>query len=185
MTSKGSLIDRPLPRLRKYSKGDYSPGRGRITIVAWVVLQALFFSSWLPGSFHRRWLLRFFGATVGTGVVIKPRARVKFPWRLEVGDFSWIGEAVWIDNLAEVSIGRNCCISQNSYLCCGSHDWMAEDFRLVTKRITIEDGVWIGARAVLGPGIEIGQGSIVTLGSIVTKSVDDFTVFRSHLKAGV
>jgi hypothetical protein len=89
---------------------------------------------------------------VGTGVVIKPHVRVKFPWKLYIGDHSWIGESVWIDNLAQVTIGSNCCISQGAYLCTGSHRWDRDTFDLVTKPIVIEDQCWVGAMARVAPG---------------------------------
>ena len=100
----------------------------------------MFVSSSIPGSAHRCFLLRAFGAKIGRGVNIKPRVKVKFPWRLIVGNHSWIGEAVWIDNLAEVEIGANCCVSQGAYLCTGSHDWNSRKFTLITKPIRVEDG---------------------------------------------
>lgn len=134
-------------------------------------------SSWLPGSGWRVWLLRLFGAVVGTGVIIKPHVRVKFPWKLRIGDHSWIGESVWIDNLAEVSIGSNCCISQGAYLCTGSHRWDKESFDLEAKPITIEDECWVGAMARVAPGVVMGQGAVLTMCSVVVSNLDEWQVF--------
>lgn len=117
-----------------------------------------------------------FGARVGTGVVIKPHVRVKFPWRLSVGDHSWIGEGVWIDNLDEVSIGSHCCISQGAYLCTGNHRWDRGSFNLETTPIRIEDQSWVGAGACIGPGVTIAEGSVVTLGSRVVESTTAWSV---------
>jgi putative colanic acid biosynthesis acetyltransferase WcaF len=131
----------------------------------------LFVASWIPGSFHRRVLLQIFGARVASGVVIKPGVRVKFPWRLSIGANSWVGESVWIDNLGEVGIGENCCLSQGAYICTGSHDWSREAFNLVVKRVSIEDGAWIAAKAVIGPGVTVGKFAVVGLAVVVTKDV--------------
>lgn len=116
-------------------------------------------------------LLRCFGARVGSGVVIKPHVRVKFPWRLALYDSCWIGESVWIDNLADVIIGSNSCLSQGVYLCTGSHRWDISTFDLQTAPIVIHDGVWICAKAVIGPGVTIAEGAVVLLGSVVTQNV--------------
>jgi putative colanic acid biosynthesis acetyltransferase WcaF len=128
----------------------------------------------IPSSAFRRVLLRAFGATIGTRVVIKPGVRVKFPWRFHVGDDSWIGEDAWVDNLADVEIGSNVCISQGAYLCTGNHDWSDPAFTLRVQGITVGDSVWIGARATICPGIHMGEGSIAAAGSVVTRSVGEF-----------
>lgn len=137
-------------------------------------------NSWLPGSTWRVWLLRRFGATVGQGVVIKPHVRVKFPWRLRIGNHSWIGESVWIDNLAEVSIGNTCCISQGAYLCTGSHRWDKEAFDLETRPILIEDHCWVGAMARVGLRLTIGEGVVLTMGSTATSGLDAGWVYGGN-----
>lgn len=142
----------------------------------WLICSALLVESWLPGSRHRVWLLRAFGARIGEGVRAKPRLRVKFPWRLQVGARSWIGEGVWIDNLAPVEIGADCCISQGVYLCTGGHDWSRRGFDLITKPITLSDAVWIGAKAIVGPGVSAGAGAVLTLGSRATKDLAPWTI---------
>jgi len=128
-------------------------------------------SHWITSSAFRCMLLRRFGARVGQGVYIKPGLRVKFPWYLEIGDHSWLGEDLWIDNLARVRIEAHCCLSQGAYLCTGNHDWAAPNMRLFLRPITCGRGSWIGAKAILGPGVELGPGVIVTMGSVVTKSI--------------
>ena len=164
--------------LAGFDNRGFSRGRSSLVEALWLVTQGLLISSWLPGSRHRRWLLRLFGARVGNGVCIKPRIRVKFPWRLTVGDNSWLGEGVWIDNLDEVEIGTNCCISQDAYLCTGSHDWSKPGFDLVTKPIRIEDGAWISARAVVAAGVTVGRGAVLALASVATTDLDEWTVYR-------
>ena len=131
------------------------------------------------GSRLRITILRIFGARIGSGVVIKPHVKVKFPWRLTVGANSWIGEGVWIDNLAEVKIGCNACISQGAYLCTGSHDWSAPTFDLVVRPIEIGDEAWICANASVGPGVRAGRGAVLTLGAVATRDLEDWTCYAA------
>lgn len=139
----------------------------------------------ITSSGFRRWLLRLFRAKVGNGVYIKPGLRVKFPWYLEIGDHSWLGEDLWIDNLAPVTIEAHCCLSQGVYLCTGNHDWSSPNMRLIRRPITCQRGSWIGAKAIVGPGVVIGAGAIVTMGSVVTKSVADMEVHAGNPAAFV
>jgi putative colanic acid biosynthesis acetyltransferase WcaF len=164
-------------RLDLFDKSSLERGRPVWCEALWLLGQALFVSSWIPGSVHRVWLLRAFGARIGTGVVIKPRARVKFPWRLTLGNNVWIGEGVWIDNLANVSIGDHCCISQGAYLCTGNHDWDSPSFKLVVGAITVGDQVWICARAVVGPGVSVGTGSVLTMGGVAVEDLKPWRVY--------
>jgi len=122
-------------------------------------------------------LLGAFGATVGKGVQIKPGVRVKFPWRLEIGDHSWIGEDVWIDNLAPVTIASNCCISQRVYLCTGSHDWSRPTFDLIVRPIHIKQAAWIAACSTVGPGVTVGEGAVLALGSVATHDLEPWTIY--------
>jgi putative colanic acid biosynthesis acetyltransferase WcaF len=171
----------PVQNLAQYTTAEtYQEGRSKFTIALWILVQGLLVSSWIPGSWHRRSLLRLFGAKIGVGVVVKPRVRVKFPWKLEIGEYSWIGEDVWIDNLALVTIGTNACLSQGAYLCTGSHDWSLASFDLITKPIHVGDGAWIGARTLIAPGITVGSGAVLTAGSIATADLDSFAIYGGH-----
>lgn len=136
---------------------------------AWYILKAFFFLSALPWpSRLKRTILRAFGAKIGRGVVIKPRANIHFPWKLVVGDHTWIGEESWILNFESVDIGAHCCISQRAFLCGGNHDYRRSDMRYRNGPIRVSDGAWIGAQAFVGPGVTIGEDAVVTAGSIVT-----------------
>lgn len=175
------MNDKPnLPSLADFANPEFTRGRPRLIEALWLIMQWLFISSWLPGAAHRQWLLRFFGARIGEGVDIKPGLKVKFPWRLEVGDHSWIGEDVWIDNLASIKIGSNCCISQGVYLCTGSHDWKSPSFNLITKPIHIEDGAWVAARSSIGPGVTVGRGAVLTLGSSAVSDLGPWGIYRGN-----
>jgi len=144
----------------------------------WLAAQALLLSSWVPGSAPRVWLLRLFGAKVGRRVIIKPRVRVKFPWRLAIGDDTWIGEGVWIDNLARVDVGSHCCLSQGTYVCTGNHDWGRATFDLFARPVTVRRAAWLGARSVVGPGVTVGEGAVLCLGGVATKDLESWQVHR-------
>jgi len=163
-------------RLDRFDAGGWERGRSRWLEGLWLLVQALLVASWVPGSAHRAWLLRLFGARIGRGSVLKPGLKVKFPWRLVMGDHVWLGEGVWIDNLAPVRIGSHCCVSQGAYLCTGSHDWESARFKLVVRPIEILDHAWICARAVVGPGIVVGEGAVLSLGSVATRDLEAWTI---------
>lgn len=158
--------------LKSYDNSWFNPGGSAFKRILWYFTNAIFFTNHLiPVSSVKVALLRLFGAEIGTGVVIKPSVNIKYPWNLKIGEYSWIGENVWIDNLAMVSIGANCCISQGAMLLCGNHNYKKSTFDLIVKPITISEGAWIGAKSVVCPGVTIGENTVLTVGSIVTKSV--------------
>lgn len=135
---------------------------------------------WNPISKSRTFSLKLFGAKVGKSVVIKPGVNVKYPWHLSIGDYSWIGEDVWIDNLADVKIGSNCCISQGAMILCGNHDYKSETFDLIVKPITLEDGSWVGAKSVVCPGVTLHESAILSVGSVATKDLDPNTIYQGN-----
>ena len=163
-------------RLDRFDNTDFERGRSRFVEGLWRLCEGLFLNSWLPGSKWRVLLLRAFGGKLGRGVVIKPHVRVKFPWKLSVGDHSWIGEGVWIDNLDQVSIGSHCCVSQGSYLCTGNHRWDRPEFDLETGPIVIEDQCWIGAMSRVGPGVTCRQGAVLSMGGMAVSDLDAWTI---------
>ena len=149
-------------QLEYFDSSNFDRGASRYKETLWLVT-SMIFSSWIPGSTWRCWLLRRFGADIGSMIVIKPGVRVKFPWRLKIGNNTWIGQDVWIDNLAQVTIGSNCCISQGAYLCTGSHDWTNTFFSLIVREIEVGKGCWIAARAALAPGAIMEDGAVLAM----------------------
>lgn len=164
-------------RLDAYTTGGFDRGAPRWKEALWLAISGLLVASWLPGSGWRKRLLRAFGATIGRDVAIKPGVRIKFPWRLSVGDYSWIGEDVWIDNLAQVSIGAHACVSQGAYLCTGSHDWSRDSFDLITRPISLGDQSWVGAHANLAPGTTLGKGAVLGMGSLGKGTLAPWTLY--------
>jgi putative colanic acid biosynthesis acetyltransferase WcaF len=124
--------------------------------------------------------LRLFGAKVGIRVVIKPKVNIKYPWKLVIGDNCWIGEDVWIDNLTTVNIESNVCISQGAMLLTGNHDYKKSSFDLVTGEIILEDGVWIGAKSIVGPGVKCRSHSVLTAGSFTSKDLDAYGIYQGN-----
>lgn len=112
--------------------------------------------------------------------MIKPNVNIKYPWRLQINENAWIGEGVWIDNLAEVSIGANACLSQGAMLLTGNHDYSKPTFDLQTKNITLEEGVWIGAKAVVCPGVTCHSHSVLTVGSVATKDLSAYGIYQGN-----
>ena len=151
-----------IAQLSWFDNSWFNRGRSSFVELVWLIVSAALVKSWIPGSSHRCLLLRAFGAQIGFGVRIKPGVRIKFPWRLEIGDNSWIGEDVWIDNLAAVTIGASCCVSQGVYICTGSHDWNSSTFDLIVKSVRVENYAWVAAQSVVGPGITVGEGAILS-----------------------
>ncbi len=159
-------------QLSQFDNSWYRPGRSRWWQAAWffVGLPLLRFSA-IPFSGMRVCLLRWFGASIGEGAVIKPGVRIKYPWHFRAGDNCWLGEDCWIDNLAPVELGDDVCISQGAYLCTGNHDWSDPHFGLIPGPITLGNGSWVGARALLAPGVSLGDSAVAAAGSVVTKSI--------------
>ncbi len=125
-------------------------------------------------------LLRSFGAKLGKGVVIKQSVNIKYPWLLEIGDYAWIGEQVWIDNLGRTMIGANACISQGALLLSGNHDFTKPGFDLIVKEILIEDGVWIGARSVVTGGSVCRTHAVLAAGSVHSGEMEAYGIYRGN-----
>lgn len=158
--------------LSRYSSAGFERGGTRAQELAWLLLRSFLFQhSVMPWYGLRRRVLRAFGAEVAPGVIVKPGVRITFPWRLEIGANSWLGEECWLLNLAPIRIGANVCISQRAFLCTGSHDWSSPAFDLITKPIVVEDEAWICAGVFVAPGVTIGRGAVVTAGSVVTRDL--------------
>ena len=112
--------------------------------------------------------------------MIKPKVNIKYPWKLSIGKNTWIGESVWIDNLDHVNIGANVCISQGAMLLTGNHDFRKDTFDLIVKPIVLEDGVWIGAKSIVCPGVICFSHSILAVGSVSSKNLAAYTVYRGN-----
>jgi putative colanic acid biosynthesis acetyltransferase WcaF len=155
-------------------------GASKLKQVAWYLVSILIIKSPIPGSGIRVFFLRQFGAKIGTGVVLKPYLNIKFPWKLVIGDFTWIGERVWIDNLDHVSIGNSVCISQGAFLLTGNHDFKKVTFDLMIAPINIENGVWLGAASIVCPGVTCGTHAVLSIASVATKNLLSYSIYKGN-----
>ena len=166
--------------LSKYNNEWYKPGAPLLMRAIWYIFNCAFFISYSPFNFIKIFSLRLFGAKVGKGLVIKPHVNIKYPWRLSIGNHCWIGEGVWIDNLEDVSIGDNCCLSQGALLLCGNHNYKKSSFDLMAEKITLEDGVWIGAKSIVCGGVTCKSHSVLTAGSVAGDTLEPYSVYRGN-----
>lgn len=166
--------------LSKYDNSSYDSGT-KVRRLFWYIVSLIFFQGyWFPLSGIKVLLLKSFGAKIGKGVVIKPNVSIKYPWKLKIGNYCWIGEKVWIDNLDEVTIEDHVCISQEAYLLCGNHNYKVQSFNLIIKPIYIESGSWIGAKAIVGPGVNVGTHAVLAIGSVASSNLEPFGIYRGN-----
>ena len=167
--------------LALYNNHPYNPGGNAFKRLLWYYTNALVFkTSLLPISGLKVALLRLFGAEVGKGVVIKPNVNIKHPWLLKIGNHTWLGEQVWIDNLVMVTIGSNVCLSQGAVLQTGNHDYKKTTFDLITGSIVLKDGVWIGCGAIVNPGVTAASHAVLTTGSVATKDLEAYYIYQGN-----
>jgi putative colanic acid biosynthesis acetyltransferase WcaF len=167
--------------LSTFSNPTFSHGKSIVVRMLWMLVSRLFFNTWVPyPSTFKAIILRFFGAKVGRGLVIRTHVRIKQPWRLSIGDHVWIGESVWIDNLVQVAIASNVCLSQGAFLLTGNHDYKSTSFDLITGEIHLESGVWIGAKALVGPGVRCMSQSVLAAGSTTFKDLEANKIYQGN-----
>ena len=169
-------------KLRKdFDKKDYHAGASRFKIYCWYFVSTLFFrSGFMPFSSVLVILLKAFGCKAGNDIRVKPFVTIKYPWKLIIGDHTWIGENCVIENLAEVTLGKNVCLSQASKLITGNHNYKKASFDLFVKPIFVEDGAWIGANAVVCPGVLVASHAILTVGSVATRSLEGYSIYQGN-----
>jgi putative colanic acid biosynthesis acetyltransferase WcaF len=167
--------------LSSFTTGNFDKGAGFTKQTLWYFTNALFVrASWNPFMGIKIALLKAFGAKIGKGLVIKNNVCIKFPWKITIGDNVWLGEYAWIDNLDYVTIGNNVCISQGALLLTGNHDYTCSSFDYRNAPIVIENGAWIGAKCIVCPGVTVHSHAILTVGSIATKDMEEFTIYKGN-----
>ena len=166
--------------LEGYDNSWYKPASW-LKKVLWYITNVVFFKNAIPYPYAlKKWVLRAFGCTIGKNLVIKPHVSIKYPWLLEIKDNVWIGEHVWIDNLAKVTLYSNVCISQGALLLGGNHDFGKDSFDLIVGPITLEEGVWIGAKSIVCPGVTCKSHAILSVGSVATKDLEAYAIYQGN-----
>ena len=149
----------------------------------WAFVQATLFR-WSPRPWHgwRGRMLRLFGADIPEPgkVVVFPSARITYPWRLHLQPRSMIGRNVTIYNLGDITLEYGANISQNCHLCAGTHDFDVWSMPLVTKPIIIGRNVWVAADVFIGPGVTIGELSVIGARSVVIKDMPPRMICAGH-----
>ena len=167
-------------KLSTYNNDWYRPGSS-VKRFLWYFMNELFIVNSLnPSSNLKVFILKLFGAKIGKDVVIKPKVNIKYPWKLTVGNHCWIGESVWIDNLANVTIEDNVCISQGALLICGNHNYKTSSFDLIINPITLKEGSWVGAKSIVGPGVTLETHSVLSFGSVASINLEPFSIYRGN-----
>ena len=165
---------------KKFDTKGFTIGASGFKNFCWYFTSIFFFRSGLiPFSTILVLILRMYGAKIGKQVRIKPGVHIKYPWKLEIGDFSLLADC-YIENLDYVKIGSNCCISQQAMLMTGNHDYKKTSFDLMVKPIVLFNGVWVGASAKVCPGVTLHNHSILTLGSVATKDLNAYTIYQGN-----
>ncbi|UXH43196.1 putative colanic acid biosynthesis acetyltransferase [Rossellomorea vietnamensis] len=158
--------------LNNYNQDWYSRGKSSFVVLIWWFVQGTLFRFSLHNMFKwRNFLLRMFGAEIEKGVKIRASAKFTYPWKVSIGEYSWVGDNVQLYSLDEIKIGSNCVISQESYLCTGSHNIKDPHFGLITKPIIIMDGAWIASDVFVYPGVTVHEMGVVAARSTVLKNV--------------
>jgi putative colanic acid biosynthesis acetyltransferase WcaF len=159
---------------RKYSRGEQARR------IAWSLGRWLIRLSPRPCFAWRRAVLRAFGARVGAHVNVYPSAHLYMPWNVEIGDWTALGEDVFVYSLGKVRIGRSVTLSYRSHVCAGTHDLNDPTLPLLKPPVCIEDGVWIGTEAFIGPGVTIGRGAVVGARAVVVKNVEALSIVAGN-----
>ena len=168
-------------RLASFSNRNFDKGAGFLKQMLWYFTNALLVrASWNPFMGIKIKLLKAFGARIGKGLVIKNNVCIKFPWKLVLGENVWLGEGVWIDNLDQITIGNDVCVSQGALLLTGNHDYTLSTFDYRNAPILLEDGVWIGAKSVVCPGVKASTHSILTVGSVATHNLAAWGIYQGN-----
>ena len=152
-----------------------------ILIRIWEVVWNLLIR-WLPKPFsvwYRFWL-KLFGAKIYGKPFIAPTSRIYAPWLLEIHHKACLATRSEVYNLGPICIKERVTIAQYAYLCNGTHDFESPILPLVVGNMVIEKDVFIGAKAIILPGLHIEEGCIIGAGSILTKDTEPFGIYGGN-----
>ncbi|MEW1878599.1 DapH/DapD/GlmU-related protein [Rhodococcus sp. NPDC080181] len=160
-------------RLGSFTGTGYTKGRNVVVQVAWLAISSTVFTQWWCPNRLRILILRLFGASIGTGVIIRHQVIIHWPWKLSIGNNTWVGQQAWLLNLEPITIGHDVCISQGAFICTGSHDRRSRSFEFDNAPVVIGDGAWVAARAIVLRGVSVGNNATIGAGTVVHESIKD------------
>jgi len=130
----------------------------------------------IPFHTCRKFFYKLAGMKIGRGSVIHMWANFFQPKNIKIGEGSIIGDRVFLDGRAKLTIGNHVDIASNVLIYNSEHDIEAEDFSAREEPVEIDDYVFIGPRVIILPGVKIGKGAIVAAGAVVSKNVPNFAI---------
>lgn len=130
-----------------------------------------------PMHSWRAMLLRAFGATMGPNCHFYPGSKVWAPWNLVCADQVTAGDSAEIYNPAPMRFGSHAVVSQGAYICGATHDFNDPAFPLQAFAMNIGPYAWICARASVAPGVNVGEGAVLGMGSVATRDLDSWGVY--------
>ncbi|MCU1322869.1 MAG: acetyltransferase [Acidobacteriaceae bacterium] len=150
----------------------------RVRRLAWGICWGIFYRL-SPRPLHgwRSMLLRAFGAKMGPNCHFYPGSKVWAPWNLICSDQVTAADGAEIYNPAPMTFGSHAILSQGAYLCGATHDYDDPDFPLLAYAMQVGAYSWVCARASVAPGVQIGEGAVLGLGSVATRSLESWTVY--------
>ena len=156
-------------------------GRSAVAVQLWWIVHATLFRA-SPQALYgfRRALLRLFGAQIGAKVLVRPTARITYPWRVKIGDHAWIGDYATLYSLATIEIGANAVVSQHAYLCTGGHDYRSPGFDIFAKPIVVESEAWVAAGAFVHPGLRVGRGAVIGAAAVLTTDARPLGIYAGN-----
>lgn len=153
------------------------PNSKKIKLQVWRCVDSLLFKTSLnPLSCWRVFLLRAFGAKIGKGCYISPKARIYMPWNLTMGNVSSIDDYAFIKDSVNVVIGDYVSISNFVHVFTGGHDVKERNFASQRKPVIIGNGAFIGADSYIGKGVNIGQMAVIGSRSLVLKDIPENSI---------
>lgn len=165
---------------KNFNKREFKIGASFLKMACWHVTNLLFFRSGIiPFSNILVFILKVYGAKIGHNVRIKPHISIKYPWKLIIGNNCWLADCI-IDNLDYITLGNNVCISQQALILTGNHNYKASLFDLITLPVTLKEGVWIGSRAIVCPGVLANSHAVLTGGSVITKDMEPYSIYQGN-----
>lgn len=176
--AQGTSIDERVQRLDLFRLPPGFRGRPAVVVQLWWLVQGSLFRL-SPQLLYgwRNTLLRAFGCRVGKDVRVRPSVRITYPWKVSIGDRSWIGDDVELYSLGEIRIGADAVVSQKSYLCTGSHDHRAVAFDIYAKPIVVEDEAWVCTDVFVHPGVTIGRGAVIAARSVLHEDAQPLGIY--------